>query len=294
MMENIEQKNSFLKWIFLLLLSLIWGSSFILIKKGLLGFGYVEAATIRLVSAGFIFCPLGIYHLRKIPRNKLALVFLVSLLSMFIPAYLFSLSQKNISSSVAGMLNALTPMFTFIFSIILFKKVYQKLQIAGLFIGLFFSIILIFNSANSAFTLNLYSLFIVIATICYGLNINIVKNYLSDIPSFSLSAVTVTTAGLLALILVFIPNIKNYTFTTEQLVPFGYLLILGFVGTAFAQYLQNKLISISSSLFASTSTYIIPIVAIFWGFFDGENLRLIHIICMIGILGAVLLIRKDK
>ena len=92
----MEQKNGFLKWIFLLLLSLIWGSSFILIKKGLLGFGYIEAATIRLVSAGLIFCPWGIYHLRKIPRNKLALVFLVSLLSMFIPAYLFSLLRCKV------------------------------------------------------------------------------------------------------------------------------------------------------------------------------------------------------
>jgi drug/metabolite transporter (DMT)-like permease len=290
----MEQNNSYLKWIFLLLLSLIWGSSFILIKKGLLGFGYVEAATIRLVSAGLVFCPWGVYHLRKIPKNKVLLVFTVSLLSMFIPAYLFSLSQKHISSSVAGMLNALTPMFTFIFSIILYKKTYHRLQIVGLFIGLLFSMILIFNSSNAPFTLNFYASLIIIATICYGLNINIVRSYLSNIPSFSLSAVTVTSAGLLALLFVLIPNYKNYNFTNEQLGPLGYLLVLGLVGTAFAQYLQNKLISISSSLFASTSTYIIPIVAIFWGIFDSENLKLIHIICMIGILGAVLLIRKDK
>jgi drug/metabolite transporter (DMT)-like permease len=290
----MEQKNRFTKWILLLVLSLIWGSSFILIKKGLLGFGYIEAATIRLVSAGLIFLPWGVYHLQKIPRNKLFIVFLVSMLGMFIPAYLFTLSQKNITSSVAGMLNALTPMFTFVFSVILFRKKYRKLQIVGLLIGLIFSIILLFNSTQTAFTLNFYSLFIVIATICYGLNINVVKNYLANIPSFSLSAVTVTFGGMLSFVFVLLPNLNQYRFTPEQLTPLKYLLILGIVGTALAQYLQNKLISIASPLFASTTTYIIPIIAIFWGIFDNEDLKITQIVCMLGILGAVLLIKKDK
>jgi len=288
------KNNALLKWFLLILLSLIWGSSFILIKKGLTGFGFIEAATIRLMSAGLVALPFGLYHFRKIPRQKLPLVLVVSLLSMVIPAYLFCISQQNIQSSVAGILNALTPSFTFLFSMFFFKSKYYFLQVIGLVLGLVSSVFLVFAGSASSLSFNIYGLLIIGATVCYGLNINFVKTYLADVPSFSLSAVSVSFAGIIVFFLVFLPGQEAYQNISDQTVPFLALITLGVLGTALAQLLQNKIISISSSLFASTSTYIIPIVAILWGVVDNEAFSVRHLISMAGILTAIIFIRMDK
>lgn len=287
-------KNVFEKWIYLAVLSLIWGSSFILIKKGLTGFGYVEAATIRLMSAALVFCPWGFYLVRTIPRKKLSLVFLTSVLSMFIPSYLFCIAQQQVSSSVAGMLNALTPLCTFIVAVFMFKRPFSKLQVVGLILGFIASAILMFNTSTTVLAINPYALFIVLATIGYGFHINFVSHYLSDVPSLSISAVAVTMAGLLAFCFVYIPTHEKYQFTPDNFNALVCLLILGVFGTAIAQFLNNKIIAISSSLFASTSTYVIPIVAVFWGINDGEQLTWVHLLSMIGVLAAIIFIRQDK
>lgn len=290
----MNSKNSVEKWLYLAILSLIWGSSFILIKKGLTGFGYVEAATIRLISAALVFSPWGFYLVRFIPPKKLALVFLVSILSMFIPAYLFCIAQQHIESSVAGMLNALTPLCTFMVSVFMFKRPFSHLQIIGLVLGFAASALLMFNTSNTAFSINPYALFIVLATIGYGFHINFVSHYLADVRPLSISSVAVTMAGLLAFCFVYLPNHEKYQFTAQNFNALLCLLILGVAGTAIAQFLNTKLIAISSSLFASTSTYIIPIVAVFWGIYDGETLTIIDLISMAGVLAAVLFIRQNK
>lgn len=287
-------KSSIEKWLYLAVLSLVWGSSFILIKKGLTGFGFIEAATIRLMSAGLVFCPWGFYLLRSIPLKKLLFVFLASLLGMFVPSYLFCISQLHIASSVAGMLNALTPLCTFLVAIFMFKKSFSALQVTGLVVGFIASALLMINTSGTAFSLNPYALFIVLATIGYGFHINFIKNYLADVAPLSIASVSVTMAGLLAFLCVYLPNYEKYYFTEQNFGALICLIILGVAGTAFAQYLHTKLISVSSSLFASTSTYIIPIVAVFWGLYDGEQLTLVHVVSMLGVLVAITLIRRDK
>lgn len=288
------KNNALQKWFLLILLSLIWGSSFILIKKGLTGFGFIEAATIRLMSAGLVALPFGLFHFRKIPVNRLPLVVVTSLLSMVIPAYLFCISQQHIQSSVAGILNALTPTFTFLFSLFFFKSKYYFLQVVGLVLGLVSSVFLVFAGAGSALSFNTYGLLIIGATVCYGLNINFVKTYLAEVPSLSLSAVSVTFAGIIVFFLVFVPQHTAYEGLGKQIAPLMALITLGVLGTAVAQLLQNKLISISSSLFASSSTYIIPVVAILWGLADNEAFSVSHLVSMAGILAAIVLIRMDK
>jgi drug/metabolite transporter (DMT)-like permease len=280
------------KWLYLLLLSLIWGSSFILIKKGLTGFGFFEAATIRLMSAGLAFLPFGIGNVRKIPRDKFGFVVLTALLGMFIPAYLFCLAQVKVQSAVAAMLNGLTPVFTFVFSIIIFNITYKINQILGLLLGLVCAILLAVERSNVAITINLHAGLIILATLCYGYNINLIKQRLSDIPAVVLSTVTVSFAGLLAFFLGFLPNIGNYHPAEMQWIPLISLMTLGFFGTAIAQLFQYKLIKETSALFASSTTYIIPVVAVFWGILDGEQFHLIHVLSIAGILAAVVLIRK--
>lgn len=284
------------KWFYLIALSLIWGSSYVLIKKGLEHFSYMNAASIRLLMAAVVCLPPGLYYISKVPAGKAPFILLSGLLGMFIPAYLFCLSQQHIQSSVAGILIAMTPSFTFIFSVFLYKKPYTKIQLSGLLLGLLCCISLSIHSSSGAiFSINKYVFFIIIATICYGANINLVKQYLADIPSIQISTLSVSANGFLALGLLFSSG-STISVQWEE----GYfsslvaLLVLGILGTALAQFLHNKLISISSSLFASTTTYLIPVVAISWGIVEKETLTPIHFIASIGIIGSVYMIRTEK
>jgi drug/metabolite transporter (DMT)-like permease len=288
----MEEKATYEKWFYLGLLSLIWGSSFILIKKGLTGFGYFEAATIRMMSAGAVFLPFGIGNVGKIPRDRFGIVVLTSLLGMFIPSYLFCLAQVKVPSGVAAMLNGLTPVFTFVFSVLLFNIAYRRNQVLGLLLGLACAILLAIERSQSAFTLNWHAGLIILAALCYGYNINLIKQRLSDIPAFVMSTVTVSIAGLLAFFMAFLPNLSNYNPSQVYWTPLVSLIVLGIFGTALAQLIQYRLLKLTSALFASSTTYIIPVVAVGWGLLDGETFTIIHAFGIAGILTAVLLIRK--
>lgn len=282
------------KWLYFIALSLIWGSSYILIKKGLEGFGYVAAASIRLVAAGLAFLPFAITYFRRIQPKKLPIILLSSLLSMLIPSYLFSLSQEHIQSSVAGILIAATPSFTFLFSIFFFKNTYSYSQFIGLLLGLSCSVALsLLSSGGTTLSVNVYVFLVIGATLCYGLNINLVKYYLADIPPLQLSAVSVALNGFVAFFFVAVPNYELFQFSQASIGPIAALLILGLLGTALAQFLHTKLIQRSSPLFASTTTYVIPVVAIFWGILDNEPFTFGHFMACLGILVSVYLVRRE-
>ena len=284
--------DKYKRWVYLLLLSFIWGSSFILIKKGLMGFGFFEAATIRMMSAGAAFLPFGIMHFKKIPREKYKYAFLSAMLAMFIPAYLFCLAQVHIQSSVSGILNALTPVFTFVFAVLVFKQGYKMNQVIGLILGLACAIMLAVERSDTAISINWYAGLIILATICYGYNINLVKQHLSDIPALVLSGATVSFVGLLAFFTCFLPNLSHFAINSNNIKPLACLVFLGVMSTAVAQLFQYKLIRISSPLFASSATFIMPVIAIFWGLLDGEPFHWIYAFSIAGILWAVMLIRK--
>lgn len=284
--------TTYSKWLYLALLSLIWGSSFILIKRGLTGFGYFEAATIRLMSAGLAFLPFGWFNFKKIPRDKLGFVVLTALLGMFIPAYLFCLAQMKVQSAVAAMLNGLTPVFTFVFSVIIFNIKYKANQIVGLLLGLVCAVLLALERSSGEISVNLYAGYIILATLCYGYNINLIKQRLSHIPPAELSTVTVSIAGLMAFFFGFLPSAGHYFSGEIHWMPLAALVTLGVMGTAVAQLIQYNLIQQTSALFASSITYLIPIVAVCWGIWDGEHFNLVHGLSIAGILTAVVLIRK--
>lgn len=288
----LNRNPSLAKWFYLMLLSLIWGSSFILIKRGLTGFGYFEAATIRLMSAGLAFLPFGVANFRKIPRDRWGYIVLTALLGMFLPAFLFCMAQVKVQSSVAAMLNGLTPVFTFVFSMFIFRVGYKINQVLGLLLGLGCAVLLAVERSSTAISFNWHAGLIIVATLCYGYNINMIKQRLSQIPAVVLSTVTVSLAGLLAFFGAFLPNLGHYHPSQIQWVPLLSLMLLGVMGTAIAQLIQYKLIRETSALFASSTTYIIPVVALGWSLLDGEPFHLVHALSIVGILGAVVLIRK--
>ncbi len=218
---------------------------------------------------------------------------LITMIGMFIPAFLFCLAQQHVQSAVAGILNALTSVFTFVFSIFLFKKSYKVNHIAGLLLGFVCAAMLILERSDTAFTLNIYAGLIVLATIFYGLNINLIKHKLHDVPAIALSSVSVSIAGLLAFLFVFLPRHEHYAMTPDRWLPLAALVTLGIMGTGLATVLYYKLIKVTSALFASSTTFVMPIVAVMWGVLDGEVFHLIHAVSIVGILVAVVLIRKE-
>ena len=262
-----------LKWGYLLVLSLVWGSSFILIKKGLIGLSAIQVGSLRIIFAAIFLLLIGFKSLSKIPKEKWKYIALTSVFGTFVPAFLFALAQTEIDSSVSSILNSLTPLNTLILGALVFGVSFQRRQVWGVFIGLVGSLLLVFNGAMNHPDQNYYyAILVVIASLCYAVNVNLIKRFLSD-----LSPISITTGNFLFLIF---PALTILCFTgfwnvlaVEKVQHSVYfIMILGVVGTGIANILFFKLIQISSPVFATSVTYLIPVVAFFWGLLDNEML----------------------
>lgn len=262
-----------LKWFYLLLLSLIWGSSFILIKRGLVGLTAVQVGSLRIIFATLFLLIIGFSSLKKISRHQWKFVALTSVFGTFIPAFFFAIAETQVDSSVVAILNSLTPLNTLVLGIIAFGIKFQKRQVLGVFVGLIGCLLLVFNGASNSSGQNYYYLtLVVIASICYAVNVNLIKKYLYDLNSLSITTGNFAVLLLPALIILSFTdfNQKVSFEVTQHSVLF--VMILGILGTGIANVLFFKLIQMSSPVFATSVTYIIPIVAFFWGLLDNEML----------------------
>jgi len=284
--------------IFLLaILALIWGTSFILIKKGLVVFSPGEVASLRVVSAAFFVLPIALTKLKGLTGKDFAKLLLSGMLGIFIPSFLFSFAQTKIDSSVAGVMNSLTPIWTMIIGAILFSQRFRGLAVIGTIIGFGGTVILIMaNSDNSIGKFSGYSLFVVAATLLYGSNLNLIKYKIEHIRSLTITTVSVMLIGPLALVylLGFTEFLPKLTSVDGAWKAFGFVAVLGLMSTAVATVLFNKLVKTHSPLFASSVTYLIPIVAVMWGVLDGERLFLGHYIGIVAIIGGVYLANRKK
>ncbi|OCB76867.1 DMT family transporter [Flavobacterium crassostreae] len=266
-----------LKWGYLVLLSLVWGSSFILIKKGLVGLSAIQVGSLRIVFAAAFLLLIGFKSLSKIPKDKWKFIALTALFGTFVPAFLFALAQTEIDSSVSSILNSLTPLNTLILGALIFGVHFQKRQILGVVIGLVGSLLLVFNGAMNHPDQNYYyAILVIIASICYAINVNLIKKYLSG-----LTPVSITTGNFLILVIPALSILYLSGFQQVWTIPkvqhsVGFIVVLGVVGTGIANILFFKLIQISSPVFATSVTYLIPVVAFFWGLLDNEMLTTIQ------------------
>ena len=282
-----------LKWVYLVVLSLVWGSSFILIKKGLIGLTAFQLGSLRIIFAAIFLLLIGFKSLAKIPRHQWKYIALTSMFGTFIPAYLFAIAQTQIDSSVSSILNSLTPLNTLILGTLAFGLQFRRNQIFGVLIGLIGSALLILNGALHHPEQNYYyAILVLIASICYATNVNLIKKYLSD-----LTPVSITTGNFLVLlfpatIILFFSDFFEIVqlATVQQSVLF--IMILGVVGIGIANILFFKLIQMSSPVFATSVTYLIPVVAFFWGLLDHEMLTPVQFIGAFIILIGVYLSAK--
>jgi drug/metabolite transporter (DMT)-like permease len=294
-MTDRSSTNLPLAWLILILLTLVWGSSFILIKRGLDFFDAGEVGALRMFTASFVLVPSAIKHFKSFSRTQFFYLFIVGFVGSFIPAFLFAKAETGISSAMAGVLNALTPMFVVLIGGLFFSQRFTLKTGIGVFIGFAGTALLVLAGADGeSLELNYFAFFILLATICYGLNVNIIKYKLHGIPAIPLTSMAMVL--ILPFASYYLFGYSNFVATLqaqpEAWMSVLYISILGIVGTAAAMVLFNKLIQLISPVFASSVTYLIPIVAVIWGLLDGEVLYLQHYIGMVVILVGVYIINR--
>lgn len=283
-----------LKWFFLILLALIWGSSFILIKKGLVGLTPFQLGSLRIIFAAVFLLAIGFKSLKTIKQYQWKFIVLSAVVGTLLPVYLFSVAQTEISSSVSSILNSLTPLNTLILGALVFGLQFKRSQIVGVVIGLFGSALLILNGAVNHPEQNYYyAILVLIASIGYATNVNLIKKYLSD-----LSPLAITTGNFLILLfpaigILFFTDFFNVIHEASVQHSALFIIVLGVLGTGIANILFFKLIQMSSPVFATSVTYLIPVVAFFWGLIDNEMLTMVQLFgASIILLGVYLSSKK--
>ncbi|MEN8221672.1 MAG: DMT family transporter [Acidobacteriota bacterium] len=292
-MEKLLIKKSW-QWVALFVLALVWGSSFILMKRGLESFSNEQVASIRIFASFLFFSPFFLKNLKLINRKNIKSLLIVGFLGSFIPALLFTKAQTVISSSLAGILNSLTPMFTLIIGWLFYKSTINSRKIIGLLLGLSGAVGLIYKGSDVLGSFNTYSLLIVLATICYGITANEIKSNLKEMDGVKITMLGFLLSGPVAgihLLFTKFPDtgVDKYLYTN-----LGYILILALFSSVLALILFNSLIKHAPLLFSVSVTYLIPIFAIMWGVFDGEVITIFNLMWMGVILMGVFLINKAE
>ncbi len=286
-----------LSWFILLALMIIWGSSFILIKKGLTVFSSDEVGALRFVISFIVLLPLAIINLSKIKSHHWKYLVIIGIVGNAVPFFLFAKAQTEIESSIAGILNSLTPLFTLILGISFFWLKTKWYNVLGVFLGFTGAAGLIYVSGGKSFELNFsYAIYIILATICYALSINIIKKYLKDIDAITITAFSFFIIGLPIILYLLIYTDFPVQIVTDPnaLKGLGYISILAIFGTVLALIAFNHLIKITSVIFAASVTYMIPIVALSWGIIDGEKFEFIYLFWILIIFAGVFLVNLNK
>ena len=297
-MNAIKGKASLLLGV----LSLIWGSSFILIKKGLIAFSPIQLGSLRILISGIVFLPYVLINIKKIKINRWKYILLFALMEVGIPPYLFAIAQTAVDSSTAGILNSLVPLFTLFTGIMFFRLSLNIPKLSGVLIGLMGAVFLIFIRTSlhdgPGFTIdisNMSGLLIILATFLYGFGTNLLKTYLQHVPGLFISAFSFVSMSIPAGICLLTTNILEMDLTAgRNLNSFLAVLTLSIAGSAVAIYLYSVIVQEANALFASFVTYFIPFVSLVWGFLDGEPLNMMQFFCLACILAGIYLTNKGE
>lgn len=296
MVDRLKHQK-LLPWLLLFILALIWGSSFILIKKGLVAFSAGEVGSIRILTASLFLLPLALPRLKGLKARQWKLLLLTGLLGNFFPAFLFAIAQTQLSSSLTGVLNALTPLFVLLIGALFFVQKIELKSGIGLFVGFIGTAFLVLTGApGHVGDINYYAFFVVLATICYGINLNLIKHYFKALTAVEITSISLFLVGPIAGIYLFAGTnfIDNMATNDAAWLSFFYVSLLGVLGTAIALILFNHLVKLTTPVFTSFVTYLIPIVAVIWGVLDGEVLFTGHYLGMVAIIAGVFIATWKK
>jgi drug/metabolite transporter (DMT)-like permease len=295
-MKFFDLNKPAIQWLLLLLLAFVWGSSFILMKRGLESFNNLQVASLRIVIAYLFLLPIALKNIRKIKGKYWGYLLIAGLLGNGIPAFLFTTAQTEISSSLTGMLNSLVPLFTVLVGLIGFGLTLRVKRFAGVLLGLAGAIGLLsvqgfdVGDGNQA-----YALLVILATICYATNINFIKTYLGPINSIDITSFGFFFLGPPTLIYLLMSDFNDIlTNDPNAFQNLFYIALLSIFGTALAVILFNILIKKVSAVYASSVTYIIPVFALMWGFIDGEVIKPMHIFWISIILSGIYIVNREN
>lgn len=284
------------KWLYLGVISLVWGSSFILMKKALIGLAPFQIGALRILISGVLLFVVAFDKIIKIEKRHWLPIAQVAFIASFFPAFFFAFVIDEIDSSVSAVLSSLTPLITMILGALFFGFAYQKKQIIGIFVGLLGTLLLILSGVENNPDQNyFYTLLILLSSIGYALSLNIIKSKLQDA-----NAMAITAGGFLllfpfAFLVLLFSGFEELNFSREIVQhSLGYVFLLSLLGTAFAKVLFNKLVQISTPVFSSSVTYLITVVAVSWGFIDGERLSFYQIVAISVVFTGVYLVNKKK
>lgn len=284
-----------LKWIYLVFLSIVWGSSFILIKKSLVGLTALQVGSFRIIFAALFLILVGFKRIIKLNAKQWKWIVISGFLGSFFPVYLFSFAETEIDSAIASILNATTPLMTLIFGALFFKAVFTQNKVIGVVVGLVGTAGLILSGASVNPDQNyMYSLLVVLAASCYAFNVNILKTKMSDITPLGIAAGNFISLLIPAVVVLHFSGFFEQEITSKIEVSLVYVAILGIVGTGIAMIIFNKLVQISDPVFTTSVTYTIPIVALGWGILDGEVFSLWQLISALIILIGVFIVNRAK
>ena len=303
----MSQNKNWLPLVLLIILSVIWGSSFLLVKIGLEVLTPIQLAAIRIAISGLVFLPFVFSHIKKIKKEDLKFALLAGLLGNFFPAFLFASAQTHVDSSIAGALNATTPLFTLIIGGIFTSMVLNKSKILGVVIGLIGALCIVLGKSlqpllsgeQAVFQFEgdvKYSLLVILATVFYGSNINLIKTKLSHYKAIVISTLPLFFVSIPSSIILAMSDWSNLnTVANSQIIrSVGAVVVLGLIGTSLGLYLFNRMIQLSGPVFSSSVTYFIPIVAVVLGFLDGERILWIQLGGMALILTGVYLLNRAR
>jgi drug/metabolite transporter (DMT)-like permease len=277
------------------LLALVWGSSFILMKEGLKSFSPYQVASLRMLSAGLILLPFAYKAIQLIPRAKMGLVLLTGFLGNFIPAFLFCIAETEIDSSLAGILNSLTPLFTIIVGVLFFKVNTSWVKVLGMIIG-FIGLSFLLASGKDVSLHNLsFAGLVLLATLLYGINVNLVGRHMQNLGSLNIASLAFAFLVIPSFGVLYFTGFFNYSLHNPAVIKsLMASSILGIVGTSIATILFYFLVKRAGILFGSMVTYGIPVVAVGWGLIDGESLSFKQLICLGVILLGVYIVNRGN
>ena len=284
------------KWFYLVVLSLVWGSSFILMKKALIGLNPIQLGALRILIAGLFMLLIGFKSLKEIKKKHFKYIILTALLGTFFPVFLFAFAVNGIDSSITSILNSLTPFNTFIIGALAFGFTFKKQQLLGIVIGLIGTVLLIVEGADLNPNQNYwFSILVLVASVGYAFIVNIVKKHLHDISALSIVSGNFILLIIPAFIVLFFTGFFNtLEFTETKITALGYVVVLAVLGTGIAKVFYNKMVHLASPIFASSVTYLIPVVAVFWGVLDEEKLSLLQLFAGVIIMCGVYLVNRKK
>ena len=289
----MQQNSNIANWSIMIFLAFIWGSSFILMKRGLDVFSYVQVADLRMGLAWLSLIPFVWNQLKKTPKNFWIPLAVVGLFGNGIPAFLFTKAQTQLDSSLTGILNALVPLFTLLIAVFIFKTKVKRYNILGIFIGLSGAVWLVAGDGVVIKNAH-YAWFVVVATICYAISLNTIKNYLGEVNPIHIAGLAFFFVGPPTLFHLFSTDFLEIMNTNEEAwSALGYIFILAVIGTSVALAIFNKLVARTNAIFASSVTYLIPVFAIMWGIIDGEHIALQHILGTAIIFAGIYLVNKQ-